>query len=69
MKSVAWTLLYVVMTLLVWALIGTMPTMLLWNWLMPAIFKLPTISFLQACGLMLLSTMLFKTSLTTKIES
>lgn len=32
----------------------------LWNWLMPAIFNLPTISFWQAWGLLVLSSILFK---------
>jgi hypothetical protein len=31
----------------------------LWNWLMPAIFKLPSIGFWQAFGLLLLSWILF----------
>jgi hypothetical protein len=30
----------------------------LWNWLMPAIFGLPTITYLQALGLLLLSKIL-----------
>jgi hypothetical protein len=33
--------------------------MLLWNWLMPVIFQLPTISFFQAAGLFALSKILF----------
>jgi hypothetical protein len=33
-------------------------TMLLWNWLMPAIFGLRTITFLQAVGLVVLSKIL-----------
>jgi hypothetical protein len=32
---------------------------LLWNWLMPAIFGLTTITFLQAFGLLILSKILF----------
>ena len=32
----------------------------LWNWLMPAIFGLPVITYLQAWGLVLLSHILFK---------
>ena len=32
---------------------------LLWNWLLPSLFKLPLITFWQACGLMLLSKFLF----------
>lgn len=34
-------------------------TMLLWNWLMPAIFGLSSISLWQALGLFLLSKLLF----------
>jgi hypothetical protein len=34
--------------------------MLLWNWLMPDIFGLKEISYWQAWGLFLLSTLLFK---------
>jgi apolipoprotein N-acyltransferase len=34
-------------------------TMWLWNWLMPAIFKLPTIGFWQAVGILILSHILF----------
>ena len=32
----------------------------LWNWLMPALFKLPTIGFWQAWGILVLSSILFK---------
>jgi hypothetical protein len=33
--------------------------MQLWNWLMPVIFQLPSISFFQAAGLFALSKILF----------
>lgn len=33
--------------------------MLLWNWLMPSIFGLPAISFMQAAGLLVLCKILF----------
>ncbi len=33
--------------------------MLLWNWLMPVIFGLPEITFLQAAGLLVLCKILF----------
>ena len=33
--------------------------MLLWNWLMPAIFSLGAINFLQALGILILSRILF----------
>lgn len=32
---------------------------LLWNWLMPAIFNLPEINYLQALGILILSKILF----------
>lgn len=34
--------------------------MWLWNWLIPALFTGPTISYIQALGLMLLSRILFR---------
>jgi len=34
-------------------------TMLLWNWLMPAIFGLPLLSYWQAAGVLVLSRLLF----------
>jgi hypothetical protein len=43
----------------VWALIIGLPVWLLWNWLMPSLFHLPTISFWQALGLGLLCSFLF----------
>ena len=42
------------------------PTMLLWNWLMPTIFNLPYIGFWQACGINLLSSILFKPTINIK---
>lgn len=36
------------------------PIMWLWNWLMPVLFSLPTITYWQAMGLFVLSLFLFK---------
>lgn len=36
------------------------PLMILWDWLMPTLFGLPEITFWQACGLQILSILLFK---------
>jgi len=41
-------------------LILAWPFMLLWNWLMPMIFGLTTLTFWQSFGLMLLCSFLFK---------
>ena len=38
------------------------PLMWLWNWLMPTLFHLPTITFWQACGLQLMAALLFKSN-------
>ncbi len=48
--------------LLVTALVSALglAVMLLWNWLMPDIFGLPTVSWLQATGLLVLCHLLFK---------
>jgi len=37
-----------------------LPVMWLWNWLLPALFGFPTITFLQALGLQVLCSFLFK---------
>jgi hypothetical protein len=44
------------------ALLVSIPVWLLWNWLMPEIFGLKAISWLQALGLCVLCGMLFKSS-------
>jgi len=41
-------------------LIMTFPTLWLWNWLMPDLFGLTTITFWQALGLNILCSILFK---------
>ena len=47
-------------------LLLALPTMLLWNWLMPDLFGTPSIGFWQALGLYLLSSSLFKTTVNKK---
>jgi hypothetical protein len=47
------------------ALLASIPVWLLWNWLMPEIFGLKTISYWQALGLAILCSMLFKSSSTS----
>lgn len=41
------------------AAIGSIPTWMLWNWLMPEVFGLPRVSLWQSFGLLLLSGLLF----------
>ena len=42
------------------AVLYTLPVWLLWNWLMPRLFSLPTLSLLDAFGLNLLTGFLFR---------
>lgn len=48
--------------IVIMALIMALPTMWLWNWLMPDLFGLQTIGFWQALGVNILSGILFKSS-------
>jgi hypothetical protein len=48
------------------AIIMGLPLQLLWNWLMPRIFGLPTIGFWEAVGLNVMSGILFKTTVNKK---
>ena len=51
------------------ALIGilmALPVMWLWNWLMPEIFGMETLTFWEALGVSLLSNLLFKGTYSSK---
>jgi hypothetical protein len=48
------------------AIIMGLPLQLLWNWLMPRIFGLPTIGFWEAVGLTVMSGVLFKNTSSSK---
>lgn len=48
-----------ILFLIVWSLILAWPLQLLWNWLVPSIFGLGKITFLQAFGLKLLLGLVF----------
>ena len=52
--------------LFAFALIMAFPTKWLWNWLMPYLFALKTISVWQALGINILCGFLFRSSTTTK---
>jgi len=51
-----------VLAIVMWILVMilALPTMWLWNWLMPTLFNLPSVTFWQALGLNALSTILLK---------
>jgi ABC-type multidrug transport system permease subunit len=50
----------ILLVILILALILGLPVQLLWNWLMPTIFNLPTITFWQAMGLNIMASILLK---------
>jgi hypothetical protein len=56
----------VVGALCLMAILMGLPLQLLWNWLMPRIFGLPTIGFWEAVGLNVMSGILFKNTTSTK---
>lgn len=51
-----------VIGLIALSVVFILPTYLLWNWLMPSLFNLGEITWLQALGLNLLSAILFKST-------
>lgn len=50
----------VIVLIAIVSLILALPTMWLWNWLMPILFGLTKITFWQALGVNILSNILFK---------
>lgn len=44
----------------IYSAIVSLPVMLLWDWIMPTLFDLPEITWLQAWGLLMLCGLLFK---------
>jgi len=68
MKQTIHDILLVVGLLILACLLFGAPLMVLWNWLMPTIFGLPEITFWQACGLNILSAILFRSSIKTNKE-
>lgn len=63
MNLISVIVVYVIMLFVVAALMS-LPVMLLWDWLMPGIFGLRTITWFEAWGLLFLCGMLFKSHTT-----
>jgi uncharacterized membrane protein SpoIIM required for sporulation len=59
-------LLIVVGLLILSAILLAIPTMLLWNWLLPHIFNIPAITLYEAVGINILSGILFKSNVNIK---
>jgi hypothetical protein len=59
MDKIAYIMAILILIIAFIAVLGAV-TMLLWNWLMPAIFGFTIITFWQALGINLLSMIIFK---------
>jgi len=57
---------FVIVILAVTSLVAAIPTLFLWNWLLPEIFAIKAITFWQAWGINFLASVLFKSVQTTK---
>ena len=60
------TLVEIFAALFLIAAMMSLPVMLLWDWLMPKIFGLPEITWFQAWGLLWLTGILFRPSVSRK---
>jgi hypothetical protein len=65
MKSIE-AILLVIGLLILSALLMAIPTMLLWNWLLPHLFNIPAITLYEAVGINILSGILFKSNVNIK---
>jgi hypothetical protein len=65
MKSIE-AILLVIGLLILSALLMAIPTMLLWNWLLPNLFNIPAITLYEAVGINILSGILFKSNVNIK---
>lgn len=59
MRDFAVGLIAILLFIVIVGVLLALPTMLLWNWVMPDIFGLPTLDFWHSLGLTLLSSCLF----------
>jgi hypothetical protein len=66
MKDIAGAIIAVVGIFIAFSLLFALPTMWLWDWLMPELFGLKEITLFQAWGLNFLCGLLFKSHTTSK---
>lgn len=59
LKKLIWFAPLAILGMVLFTWIGGQVTMLLWNWLAPALFGLPQVTFWQALGLLALCRILF----------
>lgn len=59
----------IVVLVLLFSFLFSLPVFWLWNWLCPALFGLPTITVWQAWGLLMLCGFLFRSSSNSTTKS
>lgn len=62
------TLILNLLAIVIGAFITGLIVMLVWNWLMPAIFDIRTITYLQGWGISFLCGLLFRSATTTTVS-
>ena len=55
-------ILIIIFSLVLWAVLLTIPVWLLWNWVAVGVLELPALTLLQAGGMTMLCSFLFKSS-------
>lgn len=61
-------ILIIIFVFLIACVLTTLPTYFLWNWLMPTLFSIKTITLWQALGLNMLTSILFGRSKVTECD-
>lgn len=51
-----------------WSIIMALPVKWLWNYIVPSLFNLREINYLEALAMLLLSGLLFRANVTKKVE-
>ena len=62
MEKVIGSMIIIAGSIVIVAALTALPVYYLWNWLMPEIFGLSTLTFMEALGVTLLTSCLFKSS-------
>lgn len=62
LEQSVYLIILVVLGALGMSLLFSIPVMLLWDWIMPILFGLPEITWMQSWGLLMLCGLLFKDS-------
>lgn len=62
MKSIIWTSIATIIVAIIFIILGAIVFMICWNYVMPYLFGLPTITYIHALCLMTVAKLLFPIS-------